>query len=121
MFLSLCDLQGKTLFETEILNEDYPISEINSTITNMIKTAIEYVPLETKLLGFGLSIPGHYNKDSGSIITNNPIWESFNLLNVIKRFNFPFIVKNNIDCMAIGQYLYNPHNTPDNFIFLHAG
>ncbi|WP_220514905.1 ROK family protein, partial [Streptococcus pneumoniae] len=83
--------------------------------------AIEYVPLETKLLGFGLSIPGHYNKDSGSIITNNPIWESFNLLNVIKRFNFPFIVKNNIDCMAIGQYLFNPHNTPDNFIFLHAG
>ncbi|MBZ4299653.1 ROK family transcriptional regulator, partial [Streptococcus pneumoniae] len=73
IFLSLCDLQGKTLFETEILNEDYPISEINSTITNMIKTAIEYVPLETKLLGFGLSIPGHYNKDSGSIITNNPI------------------------------------------------
>lgn len=43
IFLSLCDLQGKTLFETEILNEDYPISEINSTITNMIKTAIEYV------------------------------------------------------------------------------
>lgn len=121
IFLSLCDLQGKTLFETEILNEDYPISEINSTITNMIKTAIEYVPLETKLLGFGLSIPGHYNKDSGSIITNNPIWEFFNLLNVIKDFNFPFIVKNNIDCMAIGQYLLNPHNTPDNFIFLHAG
>ena len=49
------------------------------------------------------------------------MWKDFNLFEIKKYFSFPFIVENNIECMALGEYLFNPLNTPDKFLFFHVG
>ena len=75
----------------------------------------------SKIFGAGIAIPGHFDYDSQTIISNNPLWKAFNLKEISVYFPFPFIVNNNVECMSLGEYLFQAKNSPDKFLFYHIG
>lgn len=120
IFLAVTDMLGNTLVTTSKLSDDYDVNDINHVITSLISDSIQGLEVD-KIFGVGIAIPGHFDATQQSIITNNPMWEHFNLNEIKKSFPFPFAVENNIECMALGQYLFHPLHTPDKFLFFHIG
>lgn len=67
----------------------------------------------------GIAVPGRYIENHPLIITDNQLWERFNL-NVIKtQISYPIFISNNVNCMAIAQRLFSHSPNDDNFIFFH--
>ncbi|MCF0260835.1 MAG: ROK family protein [Erysipelotrichaceae bacterium] len=96
------------------------LSHLSDEISSLIQTSLDKNGI-TSLKGFGVAIPGHFDQETGRIFTNNPNWKHFNLYEIQKNFNFPVWAHNNIECMALGQYLYKRQNAPERFAFLHIG
>lgn len=120
LYLSITDLFGDIISQADIPLEAFDPQMINETIINLIaQTTTELDP--NNILGFGIAVPGHYRSATGKILTNNPLWQHFNLFEIKKAVPYKFILKNNIDCMALGEYLFDPQNSPTQFNFLHVG
>lgn len=119
-FLSVTDACGNVIYNLKKELTDCNLNHINQIIIDMINTACETLDT-SKVIGAGIAIPGHFDPINKSIISNNRIWKDFSLLKINKNFNFPIIAENNIECMALGEYIFNPLNTPEKFLFLHVG
>lgn len=119
IFAVATNLIGEGLVEEKITNS-YDIKNINTEITSLIKKIINKINYR-KICGVGIAIPGHFDTENKSIISNNQRWAYFNLLEISNKFNFPFIAENNIKSMAIGEYLFNVQSSPENFLFFHIG
>lgn len=93
---------------------------INETIIGLVQTMQANNP-DLNLLGLGLSIPGHYDIDKHTIISNNPMWNDFDLEIVRQQVDFPVLADNNVEAMALARYLFNAETTPEKFLFLQVG
>ncbi|MCI6692092.1 MULTISPECIES: ROK family transcriptional regulator [unclassified Clostridium] len=120
IFVTITDILGNVISRDYKNINKYAITHINDEIINLIENSITKVD-SSKILGAGIAIPAHFDLTSETIISNNDMWKDFNLFEIKKHFSFPFIVENNIECMALGEYLFNPLNTPDKFLFFHVG
>ena len=120
IFVTITDILGNVISRDYKNINKYAITHINDEIINLIENSITKVD-SSKILGAGIAIPAHFDLTSETIISNNDMWKDFNLFEIKKYFSFPFIVENNIECMALGEYLFNPLNTPDKFLFFHVG
>lgn len=120
IFISLTDILGTKIRSKSITSDKYNLKYINETIVNLLCKITNSID-KSKVFGAGIAIPGHYNVFQKKIISNNPQWSFFNLNEINKHFPFKFVVENNIECMALGEYLFNPKYTPDKFLFYHVG
>ncbi|EIP8077950.1 ROK family transcriptional regulator, partial [Enterococcus faecalis] len=119
IFAVATNLIGEVLIE-EKMTYSYNKKNINSEITNLIKKLISKTNTQ-EICGAGIAIPGHFDTENNSIVSNNQSWDFFCLQEISSKFKFPFIAENNIKSMAIGKYLFNVQSTPENFLFFHIG
>ena len=120
IFISITDIIGNTIAKDYKKLDNYVIENLNDEIIYVIKNCIKNLD-SSKILGAGIAVPAHFDIHTEKIISNNPIWNNFNLFKIKKDFDFPFVVENNIECMALGEYLFNPIGSPNKFLFLHVG
>ena len=120
IFFVITDLSGKVITEACETFSSYDVNNINSEIVLQLNLLLKKVD-PSKIFGAGIAIPGHFDYDSQTIISNNPLWKAFNLKEISVYFPFPFIVNNNVECMSLGEYLFQAKNSPDKFLFYHIG
>lgn len=97
----------------------FPIEDITDIIIEQVTSLLK--KFNKKCCGIGFAIPGHYDPLSERIISNNQTWRFFKLNKIKKRFDLPIFLENNIECMALNEYLFNPTTTPERFLFIHVG
>ncbi len=120
IFVRLTDTLGNALHESCLSFASYDVQNINTEITDQIQTCLHKVD-PNLVLGAAIAVPGHFDYTSHTIISNNPLWQSFHLDHISQHFDFPFIVNNNVECMSLGEYLFHPEHCPDKFLFYHIG
>jgi len=68
----------------------------------------------------GISVPGHFNRTSHVIASNNQTWQQFNVDTALAGVSLPTFLENNVHCMAAAERLL-PHETvADGYIFFHV-
>lgn len=72
-----------------------------------------------KIEAIGIAIPGHYDRESNYILTNNPFWKNFSLNSIRNSFDIPVYFENNVNTMAIYERLFGLFKTDPNFLFMH--
>lgn len=120
IFTVVTNILGEVKIAGHVSLTDYNPSDINNEIVAQIHRCLKKLP-GSSILGAGIAIPGHFDYGSRKIISNNTLWESFQLPEIEKHFSFPFIVDNNIESMSFGEYLFRPQSCPDKFLFYHIG
>lgn len=120
IFATLTDLMGHIISQNHIVTASYDVKNINGEIISQISSVIKDIEPE-EIFGAGIAVPGHFDYRTQTIVTNNPLWKSFHLEEISEHFSFPFMVDNNIECMSLGEYLFNAPDTPDKFLFYHIG
>ena len=120
IFIALTDLVGTVIQCTSKPLSSYNVDNINEELVAQINICIEKIKVE-KIYGAGIAIPGHFDYFKKTIISNNPLWSAFNLEEISSHFPFAFTVNNNVECMSLGEYLFNASNSPDKFLFYHIG
>src|SRR5699024_4674386 len=73
IFLSVTNAIGEVQSIDKIEDSAYAIEEINETILSMIHKAIDDYP-ENLITHIGLAIPGHFDPEHQTIISNNMRW-----------------------------------------------
>lgn len=71
------------------------------------------------IAAIGVAIPGRYNPNFQTIITDNLLWKNFNLKTIQENLPYPVFFSNNVNCMAIFQRLLTDETNNENFIFFH--
>ncbi|KRL59532.1 ROK family protein [Latilactobacillus fuchuensis] len=69
----------------------------------------------------GIALPGHFDAEAQQIVSNNPLWLSFDLTLILNKIDLPIYLENNVHCMAIRERLFNDAHHDMNFIFFHVG
>ena len=118
IFIALTDLVGTVIQCASKPLSSYNVDNINEELVSQINICIKKIKVE-KIYGAGIAIPGHFDYFKKTIISNNPLWNSFNLEEISSHFPFAFTVNNNVECMSLGEYLFNASNSPDKFLFYH--
>lgn len=75
----------------------------------------------TSFCGIGIGVPGHVTEKGSFVINSSNIWQTFDANKIRNAFSLPIVFENNVRCMALGQYLFHPEYTPENFAFFHVG
>lgn len=122
--LTVCaaDLGGSILyFHTVPYSLDLG-SHITENIIREVKACMSSlsVPLN-KILGIGIGVPGHIDDDCHYLISTNEDWKDFDAQKIQASFPCPVVFENNIRCIALSEYLYDPTNTPSSFGLFHIG
>ena len=123
-YISFCltDNTGKIIKEKTIKLEN---TDLNNTLIedfyiNHLKEFIELCK-DYSPQGIGIALPGHFNEDNESIITNNSFWKNFNIKSLLDNIHIPIYFQNNVKCMTLAERLFSFNGTDDNFIFFHVG
>ena len=123
-YISFCltDNVGKVFAEKTIqlssydlidtLTEGFYVNELQ----DFIKSCKNYDPK-----GIGVALPGHFDENNKSIISNNSFWKNFNLKALLDRIDLPIYFENNVKCMTLAERLLSFTGTDNNFIFFHVG
>lgn len=114
------DLMGGDLYHHFIKLSKFPIENITEIILTKISVCLHHLG-EENCKGIGFAVPGHYKEDENLIFSNNKLWCFFNFNKIKKTLNFPIFIENNIECMALDEYLFEAQHSPENFLFLHIG
>ena len=120
IFLVVTDTLGRLSYQTNLAINAFAVADINQQIIKLIQGAINALP-GANILAAGIAIPGHLNLDTQTILTNNEKWQHFNLNIINKEFAFPFVAENNIESMALSEYLFHSEKSPEKSLFLHVG
>lgn len=67
----------------------------------------------------GIALPGHFDPKQNKILTNNAIWNQFDLLQIAQSFDIPVFSENNVQSMAKAQRILKTSQTDSNFLYLH--
>ena len=123
-YISFCltDNTGKIIKEKTIKLEN---TDLNNTLIedfyiNHLKEFIELCK-DYSPQGIGIALPGHFNEDNESIITNNSFWKNFNIKSLLDNIHIPIYFQNNVKCMTLAERLLFNNGSDDNFIFFHVG
>lgn len=121
--LALCisDLKGNIINDLVIPFSNFQANNITNEIIHHTKELIASSSIpHDKIIGIGIGVPGHMDPEQNAMVTNNPMWESFQPQKIREAFSLPIISENNVRCMALSEYLFHPNNSPDNFAFFHV-
>ncbi|WP_161978816.1 ROK family transcriptional regulator [Streptococcus sp. S784/96/1] len=99
----------QTVDSTFLLTEKNLIELIHSYIDTHCNYSIKAV---------ALAVPGHYEQESQTIVSNQTFWSNFDLASVISEISIPVYVKNNVKCMALAQLYLSSTKNKLNFLFL---
>ena len=83
-------------------------------LSQFIKQCEDYT-----ISSIGIALPGHYNEEQNKIMTNNPIWENFQLKLILDNIDLPVFFENNVVGMALAERLFGNDHNDENFLFLH--
>lgn len=120
IYLAVTDTIGNLIKNSNIKITEYDSKKINEIIIQLVTETLEkFSYLEFGALG--IAVPGHFDSKSGHIISNNVKWIYFDLAVIKESISIPIFLENNINCMAIGAYLFHPESSPEQFLFIHIG
>ncbi|WP_294187329.1 ROK family transcriptional regulator [uncultured Clostridium sp.] len=122
--ISFCiaDLKGNIIDEliySTTYNEISNITEFIIKNTQILMQKNKHI--NNKILGIGIGVPGKINNNATELFSDSNIWENFFPKKIKERFNLPIVMDNNVKCMAMGMYLFEPKKSPENFSFFHLG
>lgn len=122
--ISFCiaDLKGNIIDEliySTTYNEISNITEFIIKNTQILMQKNKHI--NNKILGIGIGVPGKINNNATELFSDSNIWEKFFPKKIKERFNLPIVMDNNVKCMAMGMYLFEPKKSPENFSFFHLG
>lgn len=120
IFLTVTDTFGNNIANSNVKKINYDPKEINQILIEMVQSTIEKFP-QHNFGGIGMAVPGHFDTQSGKIISNNKKWEHFQLEDIQQTVSLPIFLENNINCMALSEYLFHAERSPDKFLFIHIG
>lgn len=120
IFLTTTDTFGNWTTENSQSITKYDLKNINSILIQMIQSTLNQHPDEI-CGGIGIAIPGHFDSKSGRIISNNAKWQHFQLTEIQNTISVPIFLENNINCMALSEYLFHSERSPEHFLFIHIG
>lgn len=118
--ITATDLCGNVIATLKQPVDENSIHNINQVVTTLVKKIIKNVEPHN-IIGLGIAIPGHFDRTNHTVISNSTMWQEFNLSKINNVFDFPIVIENNVECMALGEYLFHPISSPKKFIFLHVG
>lgn len=117
----ICNLRGKSLFETSVLMERDVKENITEFLIHKITEILKNLPGVSKsLIGIGIAVPGHIDQKQDKVIVNSSTFPGFRGQDLKKQLPFPVICENNVRCMAFGRYLFD-QTSPQTFAFFHIG
>ena len=122
--VSFCitNLKGKVIFESIFLTTYHEISNITEFIIENIEILMQKnQDIKDKLLGIGIGVPGKINNNNKELFSDSNVWKCFFPEKIKDRFHLPVVMDNNVKCMAMGMYLFEPQKSPENFSFFHLG
>lgn len=118
--IAASDICGKVFYHKYLPIKEFDTTAINTIIINEIQTCLSQYP-ELKCVALGFALPGHLDRETGEIVSNINLWQYFNL-NIIQSYlQIPCYADNNIECMALAEYLFSAPTTPNKFLFLNIG
>lgn len=120
IFLTATDIFGSWTIDNSRDLADYDLQHINSILIQLIEETINHHP-DKVCGGIGIAIPGHFDNESGRIISNNKQWKHFHLTEIQNHISVPIFLENNINCMALSEYLFHSERSPEQFLFIHIG
>ncbi len=122
--VSFCitNLRGKVIVESIFLTTYHEISNITEFIIENVEILMQKnQDIKDKLLGIGIGVPGKINNNNKELFSDSNVWKCFYPEIIKERFHVPVIMDNNVKCMAMGMYLFEPQKSPENFSFFHLG
>lgn len=116
------NLKGKVLYQYQIPYSENLSLTITETIIQVLQMVLKDcgIPLDS-FCGIGIGVPGHVTEKGTFVINSSNIWQTFDANKIRDAFSLPVVFENNVRCMALGQYLFHPDYTPENFAFFHVG
>jgi predicted NBD/HSP70 family sugar kinase len=121
LVLCITNIKGTIIVENNILFTANLALNITGEIISHLHQLIEVSGLPmNRFIGIGIGVPGHMDSTQQKIVTNNPLWASFQPDLIREAFSLPVILENNVRCMALSEYLFRPNSSPDNFAFFHV-
>ncbi len=119
--LVLTTIYGEIINKIFINYNEMKKYDLNQLIINNLKLIISQNP-NAKPLGVGFAIPGHYDAKQYKLVSNNQMWQNFDLETIQEQINLPMLAENNVESMADAHYLFsNDLSKKGNFIFFHIG
>ncbi len=121
LVLCITNIKGSIIIEKNIPFIEQLAFNITNEIITHLHQLIEASNLPiNRIVGIGIGVPGHMDFAQQKMVTNNPLWASFQPNSIREAFSLPVILENNVRCMALSEYLFKPNNSPDNFAFFHV-
>lgn len=122
LVICITDLKGRICFQKAEPFCDKLAGRITDAIVEGVRELVDSskIPLN-RIIGIGAAVPGHMDSRGAHLITNRQTWNSFDPKRLEKELPLPIIYENNARCMALSEYLFAPHKSPDSFAFFHVG
>lgn len=104
------------------LQKNRSLLSINPSIEMGVGELIEKsgIPRD-RLIGVGISVPGHMCVQSGNLITHSSQWGNLNTYALADSLQLKVTAENNVRCMAYGEYFFQIETCPESFVLLHVG
>lgn len=121
-FISFCLMDNKgVILEDKIINIEEDKEKVLSTenvIAELQKFKEEVSSYE--ITAVGIALPGHYDSKDQVLLTNNPIWKTFDLKELKKSLNVPMYFENNVKSMLYHERFFEKNIDDVNFVFFHV-
>ena len=114
----IMDCVGNVLAQVHAGADEFSPENINETTVQLAESCIQQaggLPAAA-----GLAVPGHVDQHD-QFISNKPQYQYLNIQKIREKLHMPLYAENNIEVMALNEYIRNPESTPDQFLFLHIG
>lgn len=122
-FISFClmDNKGKILEKNIISVLEEEKEQLLST-SNLITELQSFMKLTDsyEITAIGVALPGHYDSTDHTLLTNNPIWKSFDLIKLRDSVDVPMYFENNVKSMLYYERFFEENINDANFVFFHV-
>lgn len=121
-FFSMCitDNKGSVFaelvidFEPDILNGNFSWANILAEMAAFREKHADY-----PLTAIGFSLPGFIDKETSTILTHHPFWQSLDLVAFEEAVDLPVYFAPLANSLALAQRIFTDKVALDDFIFLH--
>lgn len=118
----LTDLAGHVLQEHSYAPTQEQIHSVNRSIEAGVRELVEKSGIpHDRLIGVGISVPGHMCMQNGSLVTHSSQWGNLNTYALADSLQLKVTAENNVRCMAYGEYFFQMDSCPESFVLLHVG
>lgn len=73
-----------------------------------------------EITAVGVALPGHYHTSDQVLLTNNPIWKSFDLKKLSDAVSVPMHFENNVKSMLYFERFFEKNFDDVSFVFFHV-